>query len=59
MWLINRKFGARMRKKTLRWIILMGGVTLLSAVIYGCGENTLPANPAPAATTVTITGAAV
>jgi hypothetical protein len=43
----------------MRWIILVGGVTLLSAVIYGCGENPLPAPTPPAAQTVTIIGGAV
>ena len=48
-----------MRKRLLRWIIFVGGVTLLSVVMYGCGENPLPPPTPAAAQTITITGGAV
>jgi hypothetical protein len=37
----------------------MGSVALLSVVIYGCGEKTLPPPTEKATTTVSIVGSAV
>lgn len=43
----------------VRWLILMGCVTLLSVVVYGCGERSLPPPAQKAKTAISIVGAAV